>query len=366
MRILQLSSASSFGGGERYLVDLSNALNNRDHDVYVVLRPRSPIADQLRVLASRIRTLPLRNALDAPSARALARIVKEERIDVIHAHMARDYSLAAYAARSSKHAKLIVTRHVLFPLNALHRRTLGRASRIIAVSGAVARQLRGQRLVADNKIALVHNGIDVDRYAKACENFDRKEFLRNKELPVDCLLVSSIGELRKLKRHEDFIHAAAITAREVSNAHFVIAGVDTSSNEENRRELIALVEKLKLKDRFHFLGWLNDAEKLLCATDVFVSASASESFGLSIVEAMAAGTAVVATRTEGAQEVVEDQVNGMLVGIENVGELAESIVKLLKDEPLRRTLGTHARSAACERFSLNRMVDEIEKIYWVG
>src|SRR3954466_4479507 len=98
MRILQLSSASSFGGGERYLVDLTNALNYRDHDMYVVLRPRSPIAKQLQILASRVRTLPLRNALDAMSARALARIVKEERIDVIHAHMARDYSLAAYAA----------------------------------------------------------------------------------------------------------------------------------------------------------------------------------------------------------------------------------------------------------------------------
>jgi len=102
---------------------------------------------------------------------------------------------------------------------------------------------------------------------------------------------------------------------------------------------------------------------LLCATDVFVSASETESFGLSIAEAMAAGTAVVATMTDGAQEVVEDQVTGLLVPIGAVEKMAEAILGLLNNEEQRKALGKRAAESARLRFGLSRMVDEIERIY---
>jgi glycosyltransferase involved in cell wall biosynthesis len=363
MRILQISSASSFGGGERYVVDLSNSLTERGHDVYVAVRPHSPLTKFLKLSANNIKTLPLRNALDPQSARGLARLVSEKRIDVVHAHMARDYSLAAYAARAKPKPKFIVTRHVLFPLSGFHRRTLSGANAIIAVSSAVARQVSSQRLVPDQKIALVPNGIDVERFVRACANFDRTSFLKSMDLPSSRLLVGSIGELRKLKRHDDLVKAARIVANKLPDAHFVIAGVDTSPSGENRKKLVDLVNQSKLEDRVHFLGWLDDAEKLLCALDVFVSASETESFGLSIAEAMASGTAVVATRTEGAQEVVDDQVTGLLVNIGNIEELANAIVRLLEDAELRRSMGEQSRAAAKKRFTLERMVNQIEKVY---
>jgi hypothetical protein len=134
MKILQISSASSFGGGERYLVDLSHALAARGHEVFVTARPHSPLLTQLKIPSANIKLLPLRNALDAPSARHLDQFVNQHQIEVVHAHMARDYSLAAYATRRNPDAKFFVTRHVLFPLSGLHRRTLARASAIIAVS----------------------------------------------------------------------------------------------------------------------------------------------------------------------------------------------------------------------------------------
>jgi len=277
--------------------------------------------------------------------------------------MARDYSLAAYAARVKPQRKFIVTRHVLFRLNGIHRRTLSRATKLIAVSGAVAKQLKSQRLVPDEKIAVVPNGIRVERYVDACRHLDRNAFLKSKNLPADCLLVGSIAELRKLKRHDDLIRAASLIVRDFENVHFVIAGVDTSPKSEIKTELIELAIKLKLQDRVHFLGWLDDAEYLLCAMDVFVSASATESFGLSIVEAMAAGTAVVATRTEGAQEVVEDQETGMLVPIGDFETMAKTLTALLKDENRRNEIGKRSSRSVKERFSLDRMVDEIEKIY---
>ena len=193
------------------------------------------------------------------------------------------------------------------------------------------------------------------------QEFRSRGFLHANNLPQDCLLVGSIGELRKLKRHDDLIKAARIVADKVPEAHFVIAGVDTSTDSANRRELIELIKHLQLEDRVHLLGWLDDAEKLLCALDVFVSASETESFGLSIVEAMASGTAVVATRTEGAQEVIEDQVTGVLIDIGNVEGLAEAIVGLLKDPDRRRSISERSQAVAQIRFTLNRMVDDIEK-----
>ena len=357
LNILQISSASSFGGGERYVVDLTNALVARGHDVYVAVRPGSPLTRHLRLSAEKILTLPLRNALDVQSARELEKFVRRKEIDVVHAHMARDYSLASYAARR-RQTKFIVTRHVLFKLNRLHRHTLSRATCVIAVSQAVSKELRRSQVVKNDQIAVIHNGIDVDRIKKTCAAFPREPFLRSIGMPVHGALVGSIGELRTLKRHDDFIRAAALVLKEFPETHFVLAGVG-----EMRGQLEKLVAELHLTDRFHFLGWLDDADKLLCAMDVFVSASETESFGLAIVEAMAAGTAVVATATEGAQEVIDDQKTGLLVPIGDVEKIAQAVITLLSDSSNRLSIASRASDAANQRFSLNRMVDEIERVY---
>lgn len=289
--------------------------------------------------------------------------MRRQRIDVVHAHMARDYSLASYAAHRNRQTKFIATRHVLFQLNPLHRHTLSRASRVIAVSAAVARELRSQRILNESQIALIPNGIDLERFARARERFDRAQFLRDLGLPPASLLVGSIGELRTLKRHDDFIRAATKIVSKFPETNFVLAGVDSSASGEVRKQLEKVVVELGLKDCFHFLGWLDDAERLLCAIDVFVSASETESFGLAIAEAMAAGTAVVATRTEGAQEVIEDQQTGLLVPIGDVERIAESVCELMGNSERRREIGARAQDATNTKFSLKRMVDEIEKIY---
>ena len=360
LNILQISSASSFGGGERYVVDLTNALVARGHDVYAAVRPGSPLPRHLQLPTEKILTLPLRNALDVQSARELEKFVRRKKIDVVHAHMARDYSLASYAARR-RETKFIVTRHVLFKLNRLHRHTLSRAACVIAVSQAVARELRTSRIVSDDQIAVIHNGIDVDRIQKTCAAFSPEPFLRSLGIAVGVPLVGSIGELRTLKRHDDFIRAAALVRKEFPETQFVLAGVG-----DGREQLEKLVNELGLTNHFHFLGWLDEADKLLCAMDVFVSASETESFGLAIVEAMAAGTAVVATATEGAQEVIEDQKTGLLVPIGDVERIARSVVNLLSDPEKRERLTTESVKSVAKKFSLTRMVDDIEKIYLCG
>jgi glycosyltransferase involved in cell wall biosynthesis len=350
LKILQISSASSFGGGERYVADLTNALVKRGHELYVAVRPRSPLPRHLQLPTDRIITLPLRNALDVWSAHELDRFVRRKGIEIVHAHMARDYSIASYAARR-KETKFIATRHVLFELSRIHRHTLSRATRVIAVSNAVAKELRRSGVVSEKQIVVIPNGIDLDRFRKA-----RAE-------PHRGLLVGSIGELRTLKRHDDFIRAAARIAARVPDVHFVLAGVDTSASGDVRKHLERLVEELGLTNQFRFLDWVEHAETLLSSMDVFVSASETESFGLAIVEAMAAGVAVVATATEGAQEVIEDQKTGLLAPIGDVDGIAESVINLLSDPEKRRTISRQSVQSVAQNFSLDRMVNEIVTAY---
>jgi glycosyltransferase involved in cell wall biosynthesis len=366
VRILQISSALTFGGGERYVADLANSLHERGHEVYAAVRPRAALIEHLRLPEDSIVTLALRDGLDVQSAQALERLVRKHEIDVIHAHMERDYPLAAYAARSNAkfpETKFIATRHLLFPLSPHNGQALASAHRVIAVSNATARHLRAQRIVSDDRIAIVHNGVDLDRFARVLNGFDRAEFLRSKGLPPDCVLVGSIGELRTLKRHDDFIQAAAIVTQQFPDAYFVLAGVDPSGSGEVRKQLEQLVTQFRLKDRFRFLGWLDDAEQWLGAMDVFVSASETESFGLAIAEAMAAETAVVATKTDGAQEVLEDKKTGLLIEIGNIAQLTVTVSSLIVQPQLQKQLATRAKESVAARFSLQRMVDEIEAIY---
>jgi glycosyltransferase involved in cell wall biosynthesis len=363
MRILQISSATSFAGGERHVVDVTNALAARGHELFAALRPNSPLTSHLHIPGQNIKTLPLRNALDAQSARQLSHILAQSRIDIVHAHMARDYSVAAYAVRRHPSAKLVVTRHVLFPLNRLHKRTLSYASRIVAVSSAVGRQLTAQKLFEPQKIVVIRNGINADKFINMKTTLDRTSNLRTLGIPDDCLLVGSIGELRALKRHDDFIRAAALVAAKVPSAHFVIAGVDTSTTGEVLKQLEALVVAHGLRERIHFLGWLDDAAPLLGSMDLFVSASETESFGLAIAEAMASGTAVVSTATEGASELIVEGETGLLVPIGDVERMANAISSLLLDEHKRQQFGIEGQRVVSKEFSLDRMVDELEGVY---
>jgi glycosyltransferase involved in cell wall biosynthesis len=108
---------------------------------------------------------------------------------------------------------------------------------------------------------------------------------------------------------------------------------------------------------------MEDLAQLYCALDVFVSASHTESFGLALAEAMASGTAVVATETEGARELIQSGETGLLVPIGNVDELAKSILALLADMNETVRLGTAAQQSASTRFSVERMIAETEEIY---
>jgi glycosyltransferase involved in cell wall biosynthesis len=364
LRILHLSSARSLGGGERHLADLACALQRRGHEVYVALPPRSPLRRELDALpAQNIFTLHLRNALDLSSAMELARHVREHKIEIVHAHVARDYPLAALAVWRNRRAKLVITRHVLFQLSRLHAITFRQARRVIAVSHAVERALLAQKIFPARKITVIPNGIDFHRFDATLQGFDREDFRRRMNIPQGSLLIGTVGELKRQKGHEEYLRAAAIIARDEGRAHFIIAGADNTVTGEHRTVLERLIKELNLTARVHFTGWLDEVAPLMAALDLYVSASHTESFGLAIVEAMASGLPVVATATEGAREIIETEETGVIVPVGDAEALAASVLHLLKEKNARTRLATLARTQARTRFSLDRMIDATEKVY---
>ena len=351
MRILQVCSVTTFGGGERHLVDLSHALTDLGHEVYVASVPGSPLWDKLSFLPKgRAFALSRRNYVK--NVTALAGFARSHGIEIVHAHAARDYHLAALAVRFASRSRLVLTRHALFPLRRINKHLLKGAGRVIAVSQAVADTLRRNGVIESSKITVVHNGIDTDRFVQLVG--------RASDLPV---LVGTVGHLAPIKGHDIFLCAAALITARRPEVQFVVSGEDKSPQMVYRRFLESLIAELGLTESVAMPGWHDDIPSVLSSLTVFVSAARSEPFGLSIVEAMAAGLPVVAAASEGALEILEDGVTGKLVPAGDPESLAKAINDLLDNPSERSRLGHNALLAARQRYSLMRMATDTERVY---
>jgi glycosyltransferase involved in cell wall biosynthesis len=354
MRILQVCSARSIGGGEKHVASLANGLTQRGHTVLVALAPDSPVRSLLGCVPSdRIFEAPMRNALSFASAWKLRDLVRSNNIHIVHAHLGRDYPLAALAAGRA-HARLVLTRHVMFPLSRVHKLTSRRAARVIAVSQPVADALQSQDIFNPRIIRVIHNGVDVERFAAA-----KRLATPNREK----LRVGTVGELAPVKRHEDLIRAAQKICLVEDNVEFIIAGEDKSSNGRNQSHLQNLIVDSLLGDRVRLAPWVDDIAALVATFDLFVSTSETESFGMAMVEAMAAGVPVIATATAGAREIIDPDLNGRLVPIGDVEAIALAIDLLLRNPELRARLSAAGQASARRRFGLERMVSETAKLY---
>jgi glycosyltransferase involved in cell wall biosynthesis len=340
---------TTFGGGERHLADLSHALTDRGHEVYAASVPGSPLWTELSFLPnSRMLALSRRNYVK--NLTSLAAFLRAHKIEIVHAHAARDYHLAALAVRLAPRARLVLTRHALFPLRPINKPLLRSAGHVIAVSNAVAESVRRSGVIEPAKIAVVHNGIDTDR-------FDQPH---NANSPM---LIGTVGHLAPIKGFDVFVRAAALISERRTDVRFMIVGEDKSPQMDHRKALESLIAELGLNEIVSMPGWHDDMPAVLSSLTLFVSAARSEPFGLAIVEAMAAGLPIVATSSEGALEILEDEMTGKLVHKDDPKALAQAINDLLDDPSECSRLGGNAQLAARERYSLSRMASDTERVY---
>jgi len=360
MRILHVSSAVDLGGGEKHIIDLGRNLDARGHEVYLALRPTNKWQHRVDYLSpERILHVSIRNSFGVFSAKRISDFIKENEIDIVHAHVARDYIPASIACIAAKRARFIITRHVMFPLKPFNRFALKNLAMAIGVSPAVGERL--QDIFPKNKVCVIPNGIEMIEHSDGERDELRREFRQFHSIPDDALLVGTVGQLIQLKGQRDLILAAAEIVKEVPNARFVIVGQDNTLDKKFRTELRRIAKVSGLDDKILWLDWVDDLPSLFAALDLYVSPSHSESFGIATLEAMSAGLPVVATRTDGSRELINRR--EMLVPFGDPVKLAKRITELLKDEGLRSSVAVEMQRRAFDNFALDKMADRVESLY---
>jgi len=366
MKILQVCSAESLGGGERHVIDLTRAMIERGHQLHLAVRQNSPLIDALAGYPIHWFELGLRNALDVISAQGIAQVIRKNRIDILHAHLARDYTYcgiaARIAARLGNPVGFFITRHhfKIIKSNPIYAWTIGEARALIAVSDSVRGNLVESFPDFADRIVMIPNWID----AGGCGSLNREE-ARARLGVTKRLVVGVVGQITRLKRQDLFIKAAAhlIKDRYWNDAEFLIVGETGSGDDTYLGQLQEMANKLRVNNQVRFTGYVEDLPAVLGAFDIIAAPSDNEAFSLALVEAMASGCAVVATRVGGMAEIVEDGITGLLVERDNSWALIAALSRLLTDKRLREKMGSVARASVIERFDRRSVIDRIERLY---
>ncbi|MFC1514705.1 glycosyltransferase family 4 protein [Candidatus Omnitrophota bacterium] len=367
MRILYVIENIFFGGGESVFAQLINSLGKEGFQVWAACR--SGGAFEQRV-SGRAKIIPfdMRGALSLSKVAGLASIIRQNKIDLVHSQGGRADFFARIAAKLSG---VPVVSTIAAPVEEYEVGRLRKAvyisldrfsekfvSRFIVVSEALRRVLTEKHRIPEDKIVKVHNGIDAADYASRPEVIARlrEEF----GVKTGAKLIAVVGRLAQVKGIGYFIQAIKqMTADDRQrNICALIVG-----DGPLRGELEDLVERLGLKDIVRFTGFRNDIKDILSALDILVLPSIREGQPMVVLEAMASGLVVVASRIEGIEEVIEDGVTGILAAAKSPAALAREIVGVLGDDEASERIRRQAKASVEERFDLEDMVAKHQDIY---
>ena len=359
MRILQINSAKNWGGGEAHTHLVYKGLIKRGFDVTLACRPNSAIANVFAQEGHKTVHFGLKNALDIGSGYKMAQFCSQNNITMIHAHLGRDYWLAAWAKLFYPSVHVVFTRHVLIPLkkSMFHRWLFSQASKIIAVSKVVEETVIDSNLVGKEKIITIYNGIDIEKFSTAPVGRLRGEI----DADSHTKLIGIIGQVSPHKGQDVLIKCLPLILQSRNDVRCVIIGGDFR-NGTYIDELKKLATDLGVGEKVDFLGQRNDIQELLKDIDVFVLASQMEPFGLVVAEAMAAAVPVVATRFGGAAELVEDGITGLLVSYGDIEAMTSAIINLL-DGNVRESIIKEASVKVNSMCSQEKMIRDLIKVY---
>ena len=210
--------------------------------------------------------------------------------------------------------------------------------------------------VPRDRTTVVHEGVEIERIERAPALDLHREF----DLPPGCPIAGNVAALVPHKGQRHLVDAAARLIREVPDARVLIVGAG-----ELEGELARQVRRLRLDGKVILTGFRSDVPSVLKGLDLFVMSSVTEGLGTSVLDAMAAGLAVVGTRAGGIPESVVDGSTGLLTPPGDAPALARAIADLLRDAPRRRAFGAAGRRRARAEFGAGRMVDETAAVYGV-
>lgn len=347
---LHIDTARTWRGGQGQVLHTVMGLRALNHRTALVAHPEGELYRRMSEGTDLIPLAP-RNEIDLAAAWRLSRVLKQLRPDIVHAHDPHAVAMAATAlsiVSLSPAPALVASRRIEFRIghNSFSRWKYDRVDCFIAISNAVR-----ERLIADgirrDKITVVHEGVDVERIVHMPAAHVHGAFF----LPTHAPIVGNIGALVAQKGQQHLVDAAAIVVRTIPDVRFIIAGEG-----ELRPALEEQIRRKHLERHIFLAGFRPDALELLKGFDLFALSSLHEGLCTSLIDAMAASKAAVATAVGGVPEVMADGETGYLVPARDHDAMADRIIQLLKDRPLRDRMGAAALRRARELFTVERMV----------
>jgi L-malate glycosyltransferase len=288
-----------------------------------------------------------------------AQYIRKNRIQIVHSYGFYSNVFAVPAARLAGAAIVVAsirdTGDVLTPAQRRVQRIICKAADCVLVNAEAIREALVKEGYAPCKIVVIRNGIMMSKFGKR----QRGGLLRQElGLPPFAPLVMVSSRLNQMKGIQYFLDAAVILAERFPEARFLVVG-----DGESRGELEEYAGRLGLGRRVVFTGFRSDVPALLAEAEVSVLPSLSEGLSNALLESMAAGVPVVATRVGGNSEVVEDGLTGLLVPARDSAELAGATGRLLENKILATSFGQAGMRRVTELFSMERSVRQTEHLY---
>jgi len=350
--LLELCLSPDLGGLELYMMRASHALTET-FNVLSVINTKTKLKPYYEGSVHRYRQISRKRSFSLTSARALAKIIDEEAIDVIHMHWTKDLPIAVMAKRFSRRKpKLVQTRNMTmtrFKDDFYHRFLYRNMEMILPVTHQVAEQIK--RFIPEGirpRVEVLYMGTEkqflLDR--------EQRMAFRQEQRMKAGFAVGMVGRIEEHKGQHLLIDAVAkLHGRGVEvDAYFV----GHAMQEGYIDQLKAQAARLGVSDSVHFLGFMKEPQHFMQACDAMVLATPCETFGLVVIEAMAAKTAVIATKQCGPLEIIEDGVSGLLFDNGDADSLANKIALLVSDELLVGQMTEKALAAVEERFDTTK------------
>lgn len=367
MRVLWLIDSLGPGGAESLMLPLLKSLQNRVEDPRVCVlyeRAGNPTAVELEKIGIPVDLVPVRNLRDAAHIGRLFAYLRQQRPDILHTQLETSDILGSLFARLLGIPSLS-TMHTLDarPEKVKQRLRFGLrwwclnhlSRRVIAVSEFTRQHYLGMGFKKAQLLTL-YNGIDASLFVKNGAARPSKAQLFG--LPAESLVFSTVAVLREPKGIQHMLRALPDLLAKEPRIYYVIVG-----DGEHRGALERLASSLGIASRVVFLGHRKDIPNILAASDFFVYPTLQDALPTALLEAMAAGVPIVASRVDGVPEILEDEATGLLVPPGDPDRLAEACGRLLDDAALAGRLTAAARETIRERFEINRQAGVILALY---
>ena len=349
LRILQLNSARKYIGEAAHTLNLTEALRREGHAVWLGLRKGYETIEraQARGLEPAGFHMPHRwwPPQDGRDIVRIARMIREQRIDVVHAHRGKDHWQAVFAAKLvRRRVPVLRTRHVVTPWsgNPANRWLARRTAALICVSRAVEQDVRRTGMFDEPRVAMIPGGIDLALFTPAPQE-RRAKSRTSLDLSADAEVVVCVARFAVVKAHRVLIEAWKVIAAARPAARLLLVG-DGPLLERSRQQ----VTEAGLSSSIAFLGKRSDVPAILDAADAGVLSSVgSEGFSRAVLEYMAAGLPAVGTRVGAVPDLIDDGVHGFVVPPENPADLSAALLRVLEaNAEQRRAWGAAARAKA--------------------